>query len=228
MRRQGMKQHKGFPSVSKLVAAMRFKGLEQTKYCIVRFRQQFYAISFDSYSKEIFSGCQEVWCRVDGWMLQIPFADFVLPYPMSSGRVMKNITTTLAMHLINEDPEIGIFLLPRRDSLEPVAVSLRDTRYYCFLVWLGISFQTDHFCPVNRLGRLSAYFRDVDIYRSFAKNFPAVAAINPFSQKVILHNDVELRYSIDFSRGAPEFRIESERNIVPDITTLARGGDDYD
>ena len=197
-----MEIYDGFSTVIALAAALKEKGLPETRFAVVRFKGVFYAVAFENFQKEIIFGANDVWyVNRDGYFSHKNLQDFRLPYHINFLAV-KKFNDSVAKELLSFDPGASVLLY---STYAGKFVEVDREKHHCYLTLLGITFRDEFYTP-DEFWLLKPYFKPekLEKLKSFLVQTGAVS-INPFRSQVRLPGGKVRKYRINGALSAVHF-----------------------
>lgn len=173
--------YKGTDSIEEMNENIERLGLNKSKCYFIKLADQFYAVFFDSYDKEIIIGESKVFFIKNGRLNESTVGEAKIKY-IITGKNVKWITDTLAKELNFLYNPIEIYEYPNIKSKEYRKTKI-DIRLSNYVVLLALTFASK-FYTMDDAEKMRDYFIHTDELISFMRRTKGAEAIDPFSQEI--------------------------------------------
>lgn len=173
--------YEGTETIDEMNENLKKLGLGKSKGYYIHLENQFYAVFFGGYDKQIVIGKEKVFFSRNGRLVESSIGEANIQFEVN-GKEIREITNTLAreLHLLF-DP-IDIYEYPAVNSREyrkaDECVQLSN-----YVVLLGVTFAS-RFYTLNHAEEMSPYFIHTPELISFLRRTKGAIAIDPFSQLI--------------------------------------------
>lgn len=174
-----------------------FSFVEEFK--IIRFRNQYYAVAYQSSKKEVIIMRDFIWYMSDASEVTLlntnDFNSNKIPYSKLKSRAI-NVSPAIYNDMLNIDPNMKIYKIVKDN--ECITVKDYNTSMNIFYVILGLYFY-DYKYELDNIEKLIPYFKN---YTDFLQLFNYdITSINPFrglAYRNIKGIECEIPYSFDY------------------------------
>lgn len=187
--------YEGLETIEELEESLALLNLPKSKCYFIKFQNQYYAVFYDTYTREVIVGKEKMFYSKNGRLEEVVVGEVSIPFTINS-RDNKRITDTLAQELNIIDPNLEVFYYPNIKSKE-IKIAPNDLKLSKYVVILALSFASK-FYDIKTSWSMDPYFKLTPELVSFLKKTKGVHAIDPFSQ-VVKFNDGSIgKYGITF------------------------------
>lgn len=190
----------GFETIEDILTFIiqgQFSFIEEFK--IIRFRNQYYAVAYQSSKKEVVIMKDFIWYMSDyGEVITLTTDNFTsnkIPYYKLKSRAI-DVSPAIHNDMLRIDPNIEIYKLAKTN--DTIGVKPYNTSKNIFYVILGLYFYNYRY-TVDELEKAKPYFKNYKDFEQLFKN--NITHINPFrglAYKSINGLDHEIPYSFDY------------------------------
>lgn len=185
--------YSGTRSISDLENTIIKLGLPLSKCYFIRFLNQYYAVFYDTYEREVIIGKEKLFFANEGRLEKTTIEEAVIPYSIYS-RDNKSIRETLARELNEIDPNLDVFYYPNSTSsiIKKAPEHIKISKY---VVILGVTFSSKFF-DLNNIYEMEPYFNLTTELQSFLYRTRGAEAIDPFKQLIRFQDGSLCKYRI--------------------------------
>lgn len=198
--------YNGADSIEEMNENIEVLKLNRARCYFIELNNQFYAVFFNSFSKEIIIGRNKVFFTRNGRIVESTIKEANIGYAIDHRRVMW-ITNTMAKELNYMFDSISIFKYATVNSKDYREVK-KDIRLSNYIVLLALTFAS-RFYSEDEVEIMRNYFIHTEELISFLKRTKGAVAIDPFSQ--------EIKF-IDGSIGTYSYKRVLETNYYPNMS----------
>lgn len=167
-------------------------GLNKAKCYFIKLNNQFYAVFFENFDKEVIVGRDKVFYTKNGRLTEDTIGNANIGFNITS-RNVKFFTETLAAELNYLYNPIEIYEYPNIKSKEYRLVD-KDIRLSNYVVILGVSFASRYY-TLSDTEQMLKYFVHTPELMSFLRRTKGAISIDPFSQLIKFEDDRVAPYS---------------------------------